>query len=95
MTDQHSADNEFRALKTPLTYAAWRHIPSTYLHCENDQAMKLPLQEKMVAATAGVVQTERCSAGHSSYLSQPDVIVALVQKLSGEDGLDMTSQTTR
>ncbi|MER6435848.1 alpha/beta hydrolase [Streptomyces sp. NPDC001185] len=52
----------------PLTQAAWRTVPSTYILCEEDMAIPLPLQEAM-AARAG--RTVRLRSGHSPFLSQP------------------------
>jgi pimeloyl-ACP methyl ester carboxylesterase len=37
------------AFTTPCTYAAWKHIPSTYLICEKDNAIPLAAQVAMVS----------------------------------------------
>lgn len=77
-------------LVSPVTYTAWRHIPVTYLLCEADNAFPLPMQEAMVetAKAAGVdVTVERCKAGHSPFLSVPEVVVGLLRRAAGEDGV--------
>ena len=71
-------------MKSALTYAAWRKIPSTYLYCENDNGIPLARQEQMVARAAGAISTERCSAGHSPFLSQPDLVARIIRKAAGE-----------
>jgi pimeloyl-ACP methyl ester carboxylesterase len=71
-------------MKSTLTYAAWRHIPSTYLICEADKALPPAAQEQIVARSAGAITAERCSAGHSPFLSQPDVVAKVIQKMAQE-----------
>lgn len=51
-----------------LTQAAWRTVPSTYIICEQDLAIPLPLQEAMAARAE---RTARLRSGHSPFLSQP------------------------
>ncbi|KAE8356371.1 Alpha/beta hydrolase family-domain-containing protein [Aspergillus coremiiformis] len=43
-------------LAVPVTYTAYREIPSTYIVCENDRALPLPYQERMIAQGEGVFQ---------------------------------------
>ena len=65
------------------SYDAWRDIPSYYLCCENDKAVPLEMQRHMlslVEARGVSIQVETCSAGHSPCLSQPDVVVALIDR---------------
>ena len=73
---QHSAI----AQKTPLTQVAHTNIPVSYLYCENDQAMLLPMQEMMVQRSGLDVQELRCAAGHSPFLSYPDAFVENILK---------------
>ncbi|KAK3074071.1 hypothetical protein LTR53_003783 [Teratosphaeriaceae sp. CCFEE 6253] len=68
----------------PLTYAAWKHIPSTYLVCEADQAIPLPAQEAMIAQPGAMFTVERCKAGHSPFLSMPDFTAEVVRRAAGE-----------
>lgn len=70
---------------TPLTRAAYRYIPTWYLLCENDQALPLEVQKMMIKETGVEIRTESCSAGHSPYLSQPEVVVGLLNKVAREE----------
>ncbi|KAE8149090.1 Alpha/beta hydrolase fold-1 [Aspergillus avenaceus] len=71
---------------TPTTRAAYEYIPSTYLICEGDQAAPAQFQEGF--ANLAKAEIDRCSAGHSPMLSQPDMLVgkiaAVVDKVSTE-----------
>jgi len=67
-----------RAVRQPITAAAWRSIPSTYVICERDNAIPVPAQE-MLSQRAG--QVRRLDSGHSPFLSQPDAVVAIVREL--------------
>lgn len=57
---------------TKLTRAAWRYIPSTYLVCENDQAVPPQFQEAFAATAQAHV--ERCGSGHSPMLSHTEML---------------------
>ena len=72
------------AFITPLTYAAWQHHPVSYLFCKNDQIVSLEKQQQLVADSGIGSQIERyeCNAGHSPYLSQPQVIVDMVVEIT-------------
>ncbi|PYI11172.1 alpha/beta-hydrolase [Aspergillus sclerotiicarbonarius CBS 121057] len=58
---------------TCVTHVAYEYLPSTYLVCENDQAIP-PQYQEMFAALAKA-EVDRCSAGHSPMLSQPSMLV--------------------
>lgn len=62
--------------QTEMINCAYKYIPSTYLICENDRVAPSQFQE-MFASKAGA-HIERCSAGHSPMLSQPDMLVAKI-----------------
>ena len=72
------------ALWSDATYAAWKHIPSTYLVCENDQAIPLAAQEAMIADPEAKFTVERCIASHSPMLSMPDFTTEVVRRAAGE-----------
>lgn len=54
-------------LTVPVTYTAYREIPSTYIVCEDDNALPLSVQERMIAQGKGVFHVERCEEGHSLF----------------------------
>ncbi|KAI1472657.1 Alpha/beta hydrolase fold-1 [Daldinia caldariorum] len=69
------------SLETPVEFAAPDlTIPSAYLICENDLTVPLHVQEAFVASIPGI-KVERCSAGHSPFISQPDRVVEVVRGL--------------
>jgi pimeloyl-ACP methyl ester carboxylesterase len=67
----------------PLTRAAWREIPSTYVVCEEDQAIPVFAQEAM-AQRAGTVL--RLPAGHSPFLSHPKELADVLRQLAEQVG---------
>ncbi|KOV74145.1 hypothetical protein ADL00_02785 [Streptomyces sp. AS58] len=60
-----------------LTQAAWHTLPSTYILCEQDMAIPLPLQEAMATRAQ---HTERLRSGHSPFLSQPAELARILRK---------------
>ena len=68
------------AQKTPLTQVAYLDIPVSYLYCTDDQALPIAVQEAMVKQSGVKVQEFSCDAGHSPFLSQPDVFVDCIMK---------------
>jgi pimeloyl-ACP methyl ester carboxylesterase len=65
----------------PLTNEAYRYVSSTYLLCENDQALPIFIQVEFVKNTGVEMQTERCGSGHSPFLSMPERVVEVVEGL--------------
>ncbi|KAI4260043.1 MAG: hypothetical protein L6R42_004244 [Xanthoria sp. 1 TBL-2021] len=63
---------------TKTTRAAWRYIPSTYLVCENDQAVPPRFQETFAATIQARV--ERCTTEHSPMLSQPEMLARKIHE---------------
>ena len=60
-----------------LTAAAWRELPSSYLLCEDDQALPAAAQEAMSARTKIV---ERLASSHSPFLSHPAEVAAFLAR---------------
>ncbi|KAJ5768494.1 hypothetical protein N7533_001077, partial [Penicillium manginii] len=64
---------------SPFTYEAYRDVPTTYLFCERDQAIRPDFQREMVAnAGDNVVRTYTCASGHSPMLSVPEKVVEVI-----------------
>jgi pimeloyl-ACP methyl ester carboxylesterase len=57
--------------------------PTTYLLCQNDQALPTPMQEVFAAQTSRV---ERLDSGHSPFLSQPQKLAALLEQVFLSEG---------
>lgn len=70
-------DQSYAVQTTPMSRAAYRYIPSTYVMTEDDQAVPLQYQE-MFAAAAGA-EVRRISSGHSPQLSKPEELAELVE----------------
>ncbi|MEV0259943.1 alpha/beta hydrolase [Streptomyces sp. NPDC050617] len=68
-----------RSFHEPITQAAWRTVPSTYVLCEQDRALKPAMQEKMAARTGRV---ERIARSHSPFLSAPAELAALLGSIA-------------
>jgi pimeloyl-ACP methyl ester carboxylesterase len=64
------------AFEQPLTRAAWRTVPSTYVVCERDAAIPVVAQE-MMAERAGRVL--RIPASHSPFLSRPAQLAGILR----------------
>ncbi|MFF9011883.1 alpha/beta fold hydrolase [Streptomyces sp. NPDC014870] len=62
-----------------LTAAGWRTVPSTYIVCEDDQAVPARTQEVMAARSATV---HRIATSHSPFLSKPVELAALLARIA-------------
>lgn len=65
----------------PLTRAAWREKPSTFVVTTQD-AVLAPLTQEMLAARAGS-DVHHIDTSHSPFLSQPDVLAAILVAAAG------------
>ena len=63
-------------------------LPTTYVHCEKDQAIFVGLQRSMVEDAREALEgkeslkTETLDAGHCPFLSMPDEVVKLVTRVA-------------
>ncbi|KIW04292.1 uncharacterized protein PV09_04588 [Verruconis gallopava] len=74
-----------KSFVAPTTYAAWKHIPSTYVICERDNAFPSFAQEMLVSqqgAKFNVIRFE--DSGHSPFLSKPQETAKVIRKAAGE-----------
>ncbi|KIW80216.1 hypothetical protein Z517_06831 [Fonsecaea pedrosoi CBS 271.37] len=65
-------------------YEAWREIDVAYLLCEQDRAVPPEVQKTMIDRVRGFgidVQETRCNSSHCPFLSQPETVVAWINKL--------------
>ncbi|KAJ5798416.1 uncharacterized protein N7503_007712 [Penicillium pulvis] len=78
--------HSYQSFHSICTYAAWKHIPSTYLYCLKDAAIPLAVQKMMVEGTAkgSGMRTETVNASHSPFISQPDELTAAIRRAAGE-----------
>lgn len=75
-----SADtSNFSVFGSPLSYEAWRDIPTAYLITAKDQALAPVIQESMaVEISANMVET--IEASHSPFLSCPDKVASFIER---------------
>lgn len=64
------------SLRQPLTRAAWRTIPSTYVVCERDRAISVSRQETMAQRAERVL---RMPTSHSPFLSRPAQLAGVLR----------------
>ncbi|OJD17260.1 hypothetical protein AJ78_02642 [Emergomyces pasteurianus Ep9510] len=68
----------------PVTYTAYRDIPSTFIVCKKDLAVPPYIQEKMVAQAGDAMDVVRCEEGHSPHLSNPKLVADCIRRVAGE-----------
>jgi pimeloyl-ACP methyl ester carboxylesterase len=73
--------------KSEIAVTAFKHIPSTYIICENDKAVPTQYQEMFAGATGAKVI--KLAAGHMPMLSQPDTLVEKVVEAVEEAGREL------
>jgi hypothetical protein len=56
-------------------------MPSAYIFCDEDQALMPPVQEQM-AQLLGTQTTYRLRSSHSPFLSMPDQLADVLEKLA-------------
>ncbi|KAI1396384.1 catalytic protein [Hypoxylon fuscum] len=69
-------DQAYAVQTTKLTRAAYRYIPSTYIVCEDDQAVPPVFQEQFGGSINATVL--KIKSGHSPMLSQTEKLVEMV-----------------
>ncbi|MHA5050845.1 alpha/beta fold hydrolase [Streptomyces sp. SD15] len=70
-----------KSFRDVLTKAAWHTIPSTYIICEDDQALPAQAQQALSERSGAV---HRIAGDHSPFLSKPVVLAALLSKIALE-----------
>ncbi|ETI24703.1 hypothetical protein G647_04072 [Cladophialophora carrionii CBS 160.54] len=79
--------HSYRTFASKVTYAGWRHVPSTYLLCEKDEAIPIHAQKGMVEAAqqAGAdMKVETVSASHSPFMSMAEEMARSIRRAAGE-----------
>lgn len=70
---------------TPLTYEAYRDVPSHYLLCKQDGCFPLFMQQIMAAMPGeGLVRTHECEAGHVPMLGAPQAVADIIHAIATE-----------
>ncbi|CEJ62743.1 hypothetical protein PMG11_11234 [Penicillium brasilianum] len=74
--------HSYQTFHSKLNFAAWRHLPSTYLYCLKDAAIPIQIQKMMVEEVAkGVnIHTDVVDSSHSPFYTAPDEVAAAIMK---------------
>lgn len=76
------------AMRSPLTYEAYRHVPSHYILCTQDTAFPLVAQQMIANMPGeGVVRTHSVDGGHFAMLSQPKPVADVIRDIAMGDDL--------
>ena len=67
----------------PLSRAAWRELPSTYVVCTQDQAIPVPAQQAMSGHAGTVLHLD---TGHSPFLAAPAELAELLRGVLAQAG---------
>lgn len=70
------------AMSGKVTNPAWRIKPSWYLVAADDQMIPPVSQRKMAARTGA--QVEEAAGSHAIYMSQPEIVAAMIKKAAHE-----------
>jgi pimeloyl-ACP methyl ester carboxylesterase len=71
----------YAAMYQELTEAAWKTVPSTYVICEQDNAIPVAAQEVMAKHADEVL---RMRTSHSPFLSQPEALARLIRGICSQ-----------
>lgn len=81
------------------SYAAWKHIPSTYIVTDDDQIGSRAVRERMARQEGGQwgvgnsLGEIHVMSGHSPFLSKPEWMSRLIRKVSGEEGVKLGDES--
>ncbi|KZF23477.1 alpha/beta-hydrolase [Xylona heveae TC161] len=68
---------------SPLTHAGYLDVPTTYLLCEQDNAIPFPAQQAMVGLRGDDITFHVCKSSHSPMLSMPEKVVDVIREAAG------------
>lgn len=72
------------------TYAAWRHIPSTFVIGTNDQTFFSPKVVESIIFNAKELEpsafdvVEKCDGGHCLMISRPEWLSGVLKRAAGD-----------
>ena len=85
----------FGVFRSKTTYAAWKHLPVTFLKCTADRALPLQAQESMYKVAEdywtskerpAMFQIEELATSHTPWGSKVDDVVAIVKRAAAHRG---------
>lgn len=75
----------WKTFLSPVTYTAWRDIPSTFLFCENDNVIPPEVQGAMLKVEGNLFEVGICNGDHSPFASRPERTAEVIRKAAGEN----------
>ncbi|WP_265565481.1 alpha/beta fold hydrolase [Streptomyces hygroscopicus] len=76
---QQLVPQSLRSFSERVTKAGWRTVPSTYIICEQDQALPPQAQENLAARAKNIC---RLQSSHSPFLSMPSELASLLAHIA-------------
>ncbi|KAK8054206.1 alpha/beta-hydrolase [Apiospora saccharicola] len=73
-------DQAYGVQKTRVTRASYRYVPSTYVVCDNDQAVPPQYQEAFGQSAGSTVR--HLASGHSAMLSKTEELVEMITEVA-------------
>lgn len=85
-TLQSLVPHSYQTFLSPVTFAAWKVIPSTYLYCLRNVAIPLAVQRLMVEETgvAYTIAIDQVDTAHIPFITKPDETALAVRRAAGE-----------
>lgn len=74
--------HSLEAARTPLTYEAYRDVPSNFIFCTQDAGFPYQGQQKIALMLGNGAQTYTIDSGHCPMLSQPDAVVDAIRDIA-------------
>jgi pimeloyl-ACP methyl ester carboxylesterase len=68
------------SVEQPLQQAAWHDVPTTYVVCQEDNAIPVEAQELLAKRAEDVRYLD---SGHSPFLSVPDDLLSIIREKAG------------
>lgn len=77
--------HNWMAASGTVTLAPWKDLPTVYICCLQDRAIKLPLQQHMVeditALRSSALETKTVDSGHCPFLSKPQQLLHIIREI--------------
>ncbi len=81
----HLRHSAVAAFATPSAYEPWSNdIPCSYIFCEIDKCITLPVQQMMASQLGPAALTFSLKAGHVPFISFPQESADAIVKLAAE-----------
>ena len=72
-------------MTSKVSYSAWKDFHTTYVLCEEDNAIPLPVQELMIADAeekGANIDVYRMQSSHSPFLSQTQRLADFIRQVA-------------